>query len=370
MTASHNDRARGAISHMPSVELDAGLSAHGPVGGIEPNGAGDDVVTITYPYNGGVPTSVDGGAGTDTLIVAWGSDNNSVSLVTNAGSPPNNGYDGTLTDNLASSTVAFTSFEKFNVTTGSGNDSLQTGGGNDTVNSGLGTDTVSMGAGSDLLVVDYSSNNNPQVVTGFTDNGANGYSGTIGDNYGNPPKVTFDGVETFQLTTGAGNDSIALGNAVSTINTGAGDDSINSGTAVDHLDAGAGNDRWSADLSAQSTAVLLDLQAGTYSGPGTAAGFEGLGTFSSGSGADNIKLGTLNYNETVSTNGGNDTVSAAGYGLDTVHMGAGTDTLMVDLSTDGQQITMSAPPRTPAAFPVRLAISTAGIPSLLTASMR
>jgi Ca2+-binding RTX toxin-like protein len=61
-----------------------------------------------------------------------------------------NGYSGLVADNEGNS-VSFSGVERFQVTTGSGNDDVRTGGGEDTLGGGLGADFLGGGGGDDGL---------------------------------------------------------------------------------------------------------------------------------------------------------------------------------------------------------------------------
>lgn len=135
-------------------------------------GDGDDVVTL---FNG--RDTVAGGAGFDTLIVNYSAATSAVSndpaLTVNS----NGGFDGAFSEGpgqIATRITLFTGFERFDITSGSGNDNLTTGsgddrfdlasGGNDTVNGGGGNDGIFFGAAFTAAdTVDGGSGSNDQV---------------------------------------------------------------------------------------------------------------------------------------------------------------------------------------------------------------
>src|SRR6201999_2337379 len=110
---------------------------------INANG-GDD--TVTYH---GTETSIDGGAGSDTLVLAAVGGITAVNFSVAAGSDQTTG-DGVLVANFENlnASVATTALNVLgstgvnNITTGSGNDTIDGGGGADGINAGDGNDTV------------------------------------------------------------------------------------------------------------------------------------------------------------------------------------------------------------------------------------
>src|SRR5262249_21551020 len=111
---------------------------------------GDDTVTVA----GGVD-SVSFGDGTDTLVANYAGDSHDISGSVAPGAA--GGLDGSFSDAVSNS-VSFTAAEMFNVTTGSGNDTLTfgdetdvvtTGAGDDVIVSGMGADTIAAGDGND-----------------------------------------------------------------------------------------------------------------------------------------------------------------------------------------------------------------------------
>jgi Ca2+-binding RTX toxin-like protein len=107
-------------------------------------GAGVDSITVT----GGSDT-VDGDAGSDLLIVNYSA---AVTDVTGGvtGGNLGTGYTGHFAD-LALATLDFVEIERFNVTTGTGNDAITTGGADDVITTGAGSDYLDGGAGADQM---------------------------------------------------------------------------------------------------------------------------------------------------------------------------------------------------------------------------
>ncbi|MFM6271903.1 MAG: calcium-binding protein, partial [Dolichospermum sp.] len=92
--------------------------------------------------------------------------------------------------------------------------------------------------------------------------GTEGFSGTASrlNSTGSTTqdRVDFSGINRFQITGTAANDTITTGSDNDTINAGAGDDTINGGGGVDTLDGGDGSDSLILDLSAQTGNIVIN----------------------------------------------------------------------------------------------------------------
>ncbi|MFM6001220.1 MAG: hypothetical protein ACKPCI_21165, partial [Dolichospermum sp.] len=212
--------------------------------------------------------------------------------------------------------------EQQNFTGTNGNDTITGTSGNDTINSGLGIDVVNGGAGDDLLIIDYSIGDTGSEMVLSSSAGTEGFQGSAyrynsaGSN--TQDRVNFSGINRFQITGtaandtittgggndtingGEGNDTINGGTGNDTINGGAGDDTINGGTGVDTLDGGDGNDSLTLDLSAQKGNIVINnATAGiNLTGIVTATNFENF-TITTGSGNDTITQSGLVNNIVV-----------------------------------------------------------------------
>jgi Ca2+-binding RTX toxin-like protein len=239
---------------------------------------------------------------------------------------------------------------------GEGNDTLDGNSGHATLNGQAGNDTLKVsqigfynlalgGTGSDTLVVDFSAaTTNFETRSGSSSNrptvsADGGYSGAFTDS---GSTVEFDSIESFNITTGSGNDFIATGSGpgTDTVSLGAGDDyaDVRAGNMI--ADGGTGTDAISGDLSLATTAILWDLTGATpYSGPaGTSiVNFEWVGEFRfgagfrTGSGNDVIVTTSLALNDEFVLGAGDDTITVVNGG-DYVDGNAGFDTLIVDYS--------------------------------------
>ncbi|MFM6391364.1 MAG: calcium-binding protein, partial [Dolichospermum sp.] len=279
-------------------------------GGNDTINGGDDNDTINA---GGGNDTVNAGAGDDTINSGTGVDtldggDGSDSLILNLSAQTGNIVINNATAGInLTGIVTATNFEIFTITTGSGNDTIITqsglvnnivvryndtinsGAGNDTINTGLGIDVANGGAGDDLLIIDYSIDDTGSGMGLSTSAGTEGFSGiafrnnSTGSN--TQDRVDFSGINRFQITGTAANDSITTGSGNDTINAGAGNDDINGGAGNDTINGGDDND-----------------------------------TINAGGG-----------NDTVNAGAGDDTVDG-GAGVDTLDGGDGSDSLILDLS--------------------------------------
>ena len=229
-------------------------------------------------------------------------------------------------------------------------DQIVTNAGADTVIIAGGRDNVQLGAGIDTLVVDWSDIGYGQT-TDLLGNIVDGYDGVYywgpDSGNGNYDRADFTGVEKFNITMGLGNDNVVTGDGDDTVNGGAGSDWLRTRQGVDQvvggdeLDGTRGLDRWTADKSAATVGMTIDLTVNTAStyqigaNTGSVRGIEMLGLpnefFNSGSGNDIIRTMDARFDDYVATNAGNDRVEIAG-GRDTIALGLGTDTLVIDWS--------------------------------------
>jgi Ca2+-binding RTX toxin-like protein len=275
-----------------------------------------------------------------------------------------------------------------NVTSPSGNDSLDGGDGNDTIFGGDGNDTIAGGAGADSLsgdtgtdTLDYSASGvgvSVNLASGATSGGdatgdtISGFENLTGSAYND--SLTGDaGANT--ISGGAGNDTIYAGGDNDVVYGAAGNDSLfgeagndtlDGGTGADYLSGGAGNDLltggddadtislWdgfgtdtivggeggtdndlidASAMTANTTVTFSGAEAGTISGGGNSASFSQIERITLGSGNDTVLGGTGNDsvdggagNDLLSGGAGNDTL-AGGLGNDILSGGTGNDTL-------------------------------------------
>ena len=302
-----------------------------PISGL-PTTVGDDIVTVTP----GSYHSVDGQAGTDTLVLNWGSLTADVTWRSVG--------DGwwRFADDF-SSAVDFINFETFNVTTGAGddrvggwggNDRFVTGGGSDTIDSGLGADTVDGGAGRDLWIANYSGLNSDIALT--LTPGVWNVIGATG--------ARLRGIEQVSLQTGSGDDVLDA-RAVTAdqyFSAGAGNDQFLVAGGHSTFHAGDGEDLLVADFSDSTTRIAWTNQGYGWWRLGDLAGKQWVDVYSTerydltGGSADDVLSGS-NLADTLNGGAGNDVLNGVA-GNDVIAGGEGTDTWQADLSALTTQV--------------------------------
>lgn len=211
-------------------------------------GAGNDLVKA----RGGLDY-IDMGTGSDTLVVDYaGFSYDPVAFASFAGSL-SAGYSGRL--NLGTQGgVVFAGVENFDIRLAqdSRDNSIKTGSGNDSVSVLRGTATVDLGAGTDRLIIDWSDVGYQVTGSALTGSASKGYSGSIdtpaSGGYGG--KVTFKGVESFDIKLGFG------------------DDELRNGWGSDNFDGGQGIDllRYSGKMSSYDIKTLNGVTTITRDG--------------------------------------------------------------------------------------------------------
>ncbi|WP_326525153.1 calcium-binding protein [Sphingomonas sp.] len=320
-------------------------NAHGSI----TSGEGGDDFLSTGTGGGDV---IHGGSGLDTLIIEWGAAVNGVRTYdVPAANPTLGGYNGYYDSPSGGPSVAYTSIERFEITTGSGSDDIVTSDGNDIVNLNAGNDFVNIGsgldradggAGRDGITANYGA----ETLAIHWDLTANTYS--EGDDGTANDKRAFSNFEYFgTLTTGSGNDVIVTlaTDANETINTGSGDDRITVFEGGDVVHAGSGLDTlvidWSANgnykrtYSAPAANTTLGGWNGHYDTPsgGGSVYYTSIERFeiTTGNGGDDIT--TADGDDIVILNGGDDFVNI-GSGLDRADGGAGRDGISANYGSD------------------------------------
>lgn len=233
-------------------------------------GAGNDEVRITQPITGNIGT-LDGGAGSDYLVLNLSKQTRNFTLTN-------------LQDINIPGVVRATNFERFDLDTGSGNDTIlqsgivngavlrqndkiNTGAGDDTINAGLGVDSVIGGSGVDRLIIDYSAGD---TGTGMRFNGTHMYGAASRSvsttNSTNLDFIEFVGIEHFTVTGTSKNDNLFGANGDDIINGGAGNDMIRGGGGRDLLTGGSGADTFQyqslRDSLLSNYDVITDLEIG------------------------------------------------------------------------------------------------------------
>ncbi len=308
-------------------------------------GAGNDSVT----YHG-TETSIDGGSGSDTLVLAAAGGITTVNFAVAASADQTVGDSVNVTrfENLDASALT----TALNVIGSTGINTIVTGGGDDTVDGGGGADVISTGAGNDTVAyhgteasIDGGSGTNTLRLLDATDINLTHADQSVGDSVN---VSNFQNVDASAL--GAGQDVSIIGSSGANILTGGGGaDTINGGGGADVISGGAGNDTisyWGTEVSIdggtgnntlvlRAAAVVNLANADQTSGDSTTvSNFQNVdasilttGSTITGSAAANIITGGAG-NDTIDGGGGGDTISA----------GAGNDTVFVhgsELSIDG-----------------------------------
>lgn len=292
-----------------------------------PTTAGDDIVTIT-PTGG---YSVDGQGGTDTLVLDFSSLGADI-----AHSYVGNGY-YRYTDDVWTS-ADYVNFERYDISTGAGDDQLVGGGlndrlvgnaGNDRFDGGLGADTISGGSGVDRWVVDYSTIAGPVSVTLSLSGAANvAATGAVLTAMEALTMTTGNGADSINTETRGGNDAVSTGAGADSVALGRGIDSANGGDDVDTLRMD-----WSAvaDPNASIGRAYIGNGWYRYANGIDRTDFTAQERFDLLGGAGDDTLYGDALNDTLIGNLGNDYLGGAA-GIDSVSGGDGLDTWQLNTS--------------------------------------
>ena len=288
------------------------------------SGDGNDTFRVSTGYS-----TYNAGAGTDLLLVNYSAATTRVQQVYTL-----NGWNK-IADAANTRSVDYYSVERFDITTGSGNDILTGSGladrlvgnaGRDWLNGGDGADTINGGDGVDT----WQGNNAGRTVTAAVN------LNTQATNTG----VILAGIEAMHYTGGLAGDRITAhaGKFNDTVYGGAGNDTITSGRGRDVIDAGADVDTLIMDWSAISDPTHKIMQRYVlngwnqfYSASGDRLDYYGVERFNLTAGAGNDYLLGGASLDTLVGNDGNDTLNS-GLGLVTVDGGAGDDLWVGNLS--------------------------------------
>ena len=313
-------------------------------------GSGNDTVTFLPPFQYADTNhfaiwsgdSWDGGAGTDRLIVDLSAEPNTVHFAYQS-------------DTLHTLQVAggqqmnFANIESFDISAGAGNDTLDGSEGNDRLAGGSGNDilfgrggantllggdgndsisdsgansTVDGGTGTDSFIADMTSGSAP-VVFSYTLSGA----GAL------PNGTTFQNIESFQVFTGSGNDTMTFIVPAS----------VPAGTTM-FWNAGTGTDKAIIDLSADSNPITTSIPSGNFlvaDNNGVFASFFSVETFDITGGSGNDTLIGRSGDDTLRGGGGDDTLTGFG-GNDWIDGGSGNDTAQFSGASTDYAISFSA----------------------------
>lgn len=273
---------------------------------------GDD--TISHALGN---ASLDGGEGTDSLVLRLFEDTRSIAFDLGVGVVTANGKANGRAVN----------FEALTIYTSSGNDTIAGGSLADYISVGTGDNVVDAGAGADSI---YAQSGNDRIDGGAGDDDIRTSTGddTIDAGAGDDRIEAGDGKDN--VKGGAGDDYIVGGdgfiNDSDTLDGGAGDDFIklssgNFGSGAPVLKGGSGTD--TLELHGLVAAGRYDFSAGPVklAGGGSVSGFE------------IFNLGGSSGNDRITVGAGNDTVDGLG-GDDSIVGGAGDDSLLGNIGND------------------------------------
>ncbi|MES2339452.1 MAG: calcium-binding protein [Pseudomonadota bacterium] len=323
-------------------------------------GSGDDIVTTTrlglneLIYLGagndrvvlaGGDDDVSGGTGLDTLVLDWSWISGRVIMNANpTANAAEGGFNGEFRAINYSWFNYYTSFERFEISTSGGDDSIVTatgddivslGAGDDFVNVGSGRDEAHGGAGTDVITADYRTDSAAILWNLQTDS----YSGS---------GRIFDGFEGFgTLYTGSGNDIVTttrLG-LNELIYLGAGNDRVVLAGGDDDVSGGTGLDTLVLDWSWISGRVIMNANPTANAAEG---GFDGdirainYSWFDGYTSIERFEISTSGGDDSIVTATGDDIVSLGagddvvnvGSGRDEAHGGSGIDVITADYRTD------------------------------------
>ncbi|WP_430938495.1 hypothetical protein [Rhodovulum sp. YNF3179] len=281
---------------------------------------GDGIDTADYAGETGAVT-VDLGAGTASGAAGADTLSGIENVVAGSG-------DDTLTGN-----------DEDNTLEGRGGDDRLTGGaGDDTLDGGDGTDTADYAGATGAVTVDLSRSGAQTISDAEGDDTLIDIENVSGSDHDDA--LTGDAGAN-RLTGGAGSDTLSGGGGDDALLGGLGDDRLTGGAGDDALTGGGGID--TADYSAATGAVTVDLSSGAASGAAGADTLIGIENVT-GSDHDDTLTGDAGTNrltggagaDTLSGGGGNDTLEG-GDGIDTADYSAATGAVTVDLSDTNAQ---------------------------------
>ncbi len=292
-------------------------------GDIVDGGGGDDTI---YADPGGFSASMDGGVGTDTIVLDFFTRSSAVGFAFTGNQSLDLGSGQTL--QISRFEQAWLSGSQFadTLTGGSGNDRLVGRAGNDTLNGGDGddyldggtqTDTLNGGAGTDTAALSFFG-----LASGVTF--TLGASGTVATGSGTKTLSSIEAIDALgtsfadTIVGGIGNDSVYGIGGNDRLSGLGGDDMLDGGTGDDMLDGGSGRDT---------------LAGG--SGNDQIIGGSGDDRLDGGDGDDVLTGGPTTLSGIVGDT--DDDRFDGGFGTDRFIGGVGLDTAVLDFSgaTDG-----------------------------------
>jgi Ca2+-binding RTX toxin-like protein len=307
-------------------------------GGTDVISAGNGNDSVTYH---GTETSIDGGSGSDSLVLATSGGITSVNFAVAAGSDQTVGDSVSVVNfenldaSILTSALTVTGSAVANtITTGSGNDTIDGGGGADIINASGGNDTV-LYYGAETSIDGGSGINTLILRAATTVNLANADQ-TSGDT---PTVANFQNVDASSLaigvsltgsaaantlTGGAGDDTIDGGGGADIIASGGGDDTVTYRGTENSIDGGSGTDTLVMAATGGTTAVNFSVVAGADQTTGDSIIVKNFENLDASALTTAISVTGSNSANTITTGSGDDTVDGNG-GADIINAGAGND---------------------------------------------
>ncbi|MCC0177689.1 hypothetical protein I4641_11935 [Waterburya agarophytonicola K14] len=296
-----------------------------------PIGNSNNPAPVIFPY-------IDGGSGIDELVVDY-SDNNSDLQITSTGSSSGSIDAYSMSTGNYFNNLQYNDIERFNITTGRGNDNIDlgynnysdetinAGAGDDYISTGKGYDVVDGGTGFDILNLDFSSNYSG-VTSSLNDSNSGEYTS-------DESVVEFSNIEGVNVYGSSYDDVLAapIGNS-------------NTTEFIPYIDGGEGFDELIIDLSDRNDNLQIENYSGLNINSPNHSNYLDVYSIESfdittGRGDDDINLDQFMYSdETIDAGAGDDFISA-GRGNDVVDGGRGYDVLNLDFSTALSGVTSS-----------------------------
>ncbi|MCA0404937.1 MAG: hypothetical protein LCH39_02135 [Proteobacteria bacterium] len=298
--------------------------------------------SVTYR---GTETSIDGGSGVDTLVLAAAGGITAVdfSVAANADQTAGDGAAVSNFENLnataLSTALTVTGSANANtISTGSGNDTIRGGGGADVINAGAGNDSIDYwaaetsiagGTGTNTLVMRAATT----VDLGAADQTSGDITNVTGIQNVDASALTAlqsvqitgsSGVNT--ITGGAGNDTIDGFGGADVINGGAGADIVTWRGSETSIDGGAGLDTLTLAVATGVTAINFSVAAGADQTTGDTVAVSNFENLNGAVLTAAVTVTGSSGDNTITTGSGNDTINGLG-GLDVINAGAGNDTV-------------------------------------------
>lgn len=285
--------------------------------------AGNDTVSLGLGQDG-----FDGGAGVDLLILDYSASTEAIQSRYTSNGWNRYGEQGDA------HFLDYINVERFNVTGGSGADTLigagaadtlSGGAGNDWLNGAAGADRINGGAGIDTWQANYAGSTVAIRMT-LSAAGAATVSGA---------STVLTGIEAVSLTTGQNADIVNLsaGTGDDAVATNEGNDSVNLGRGrSEWADGGSGTDSLTLNASLATSGLRMDYVSNgayhIYATDGSYdATFNNFETYNFTGSARNDRLYGFGGDDRISTGAGNDILTGAG-GNDTLLGGAGADVFL------------------------------------------